>query len=77
MPERDGLITTAELAAILDQPDLRLFDCTTYLEYQPEGSAFPISRCPAGTPSRPGIFRARIFSICRANSPSQTSSCIS
>src|SRR6266704_3460754 len=38
MPERNGLITTAELAAILDQPDLRLFDGTTYLEYQPAGS---------------------------------------
>ena len=34
MPERNGLITTAELAAILNQPELRLFDCTTYLEYQ-------------------------------------------
>ena len=34
MPARDGLITTAELAGILEQPDLRLFDCTTYLEYQ-------------------------------------------
>ena len=32
MPERNGLITTAELAGILDRPDLRLFDCTTYLE---------------------------------------------
>src|ERR1700716_2685287 len=41
MPERNGLITTAELAAILDQPDLRLFDCTTYLEYQPAGSDIP------------------------------------
>ena len=41
MPERDTLITTAELAAILDRPDLRLFDSTTYLEYQPEGSDIP------------------------------------
>ena len=32
MPGRNGLISTAELAGILDQPDLRLFDCTTYLE---------------------------------------------
>src|SRR6187401_2780197 len=31
MPERGGLMTTAELAAIVDHPDLRLFDCTTYL----------------------------------------------
>ncbi len=41
MPARDGLITTAELAGLLDHPDLRLFDCTTYLEYLPEGSGAP------------------------------------
>ena len=46
MPERDGLITTAELADILGQPDLRLFDCTTYLEYQPEGSDVPYLAVP-------------------------------
>jgi thiosulfate/3-mercaptopyruvate sulfurtransferase len=41
MPERGELITSAELADLLDRPELRLFDCTTYLEYQPEGSAVP------------------------------------
>jgi thiosulfate/3-mercaptopyruvate sulfurtransferase len=46
MPERDGLISTAELAGIIDQPDLRLFDCTTYLEYQPEGSGVPYIAVP-------------------------------
>src|SRR5712671_802805 len=46
MPERNGLITTAELAAILDRPDLRLFDCTTYLEYQPAGSEAPYIAVP-------------------------------
>src|SRR5258707_8452020 len=46
MPERDGLLSTAELAGILDQPDLRLFDCTTYLEYQPEGSGIPYIAVP-------------------------------
>jgi thiosulfate/3-mercaptopyruvate sulfurtransferase len=46
MPGRNGLITTAELAGILGQPTA-LFDCTTYLEYQPEGSGVPISPCPA------------------------------
>src|SRR3979490_2291619 len=46
MPERDGLISTAELAGILDQPDLRLFDCTTYLEYQPPGSGIPYIAVP-------------------------------
>jgi thiosulfate/3-mercaptopyruvate sulfurtransferase len=46
MPARDGLITSAELAGILDRPDLRLFDCTTYLEYQPEGSGIPYIAVP-------------------------------
>ena len=46
MPERNELITTAELAGILDQPNLRLFDCTTYLEYQPEGSSVPYIAVP-------------------------------
>jgi thiosulfate/3-mercaptopyruvate sulfurtransferase len=46
MPERDQSITPAELAAILDRPDLRLFDCTTYLEYQPEGSDIPYVAVP-------------------------------
>ena len=46
MAVRDGLITTAELAGILDRPDLRLFDCTTYLEYQPEGSGVPYIAVP-------------------------------
>jgi thiosulfate/3-mercaptopyruvate sulfurtransferase len=38
---RNELITTAELAEILGQPDLRLFDCTTYLEPAPEGGGVP------------------------------------
>src|ERR1700731_3491663 len=46
MPARDGVISTAELAGLLDQPDLRLFDCTTYLEYQPEGSGIPYIAVP-------------------------------
>ena len=46
MRERDGLITTTELAGVLHQPDLRLFDCTTYLEYQPEGSGVPYIAVP-------------------------------
>jgi thiosulfate/3-mercaptopyruvate sulfurtransferase len=41
MATQDGLITTAELAGILHQPDLRLFDCTSYLEPAPEGSGVP------------------------------------
>ena len=46
MSERDALIGTEELADILDRPDLRLFDCTTYLEYQPAGSGIPYIAVP-------------------------------
>src|SRR6185503_2753701 len=46
MSGRNGLISTAELADILDQADLRLFDCTTYLEPAPEGSSLPYLAVP-------------------------------
>src|ERR1700749_4297117 len=46
MPGRNELISTAELADILGQPDLRLFDCTTYLEPAPEGSSLPYLAVP-------------------------------
>lgn len=46
MPAGNELITTAELADILGQPDLRLFDCTTYLEPAPEGSTLPYLAVP-------------------------------
>src|SRR6201995_515816 len=38
---RSELISTAELAGILSQPSLRIFDCTTTLDYQPPGSGVP------------------------------------
>ena len=46
MPERSGLVTTAELAVSLGQPNLRIFDCTTTLEYQPAGSDIPYIAVP-------------------------------
>ena len=41
MAGHNELITTAELADILTRPDLRLFDCTAYLEPAPAGSSVP------------------------------------
>ncbi|WGS21162.1 MULTISPECIES: sulfurtransferase [unclassified Bradyrhizobium] len=41
MADHNELITTAELADILTRPELRLFDCTTYLEPAPAGSGVP------------------------------------
>jgi thiosulfate/3-mercaptopyruvate sulfurtransferase len=46
MRERSGLITSAELADIIDQPNLRLFDCTTYLEPAPDDSTVPYNVVP-------------------------------
>jgi thiosulfate/3-mercaptopyruvate sulfurtransferase len=46
MPRRKELISTAELDGIIDQPDLRVFDCTTYLEPAPEGSDVPYIAVP-------------------------------
>jgi thiosulfate/3-mercaptopyruvate sulfurtransferase len=46
MPGHNGLISSAELADILGQADLRLFDCTTYLEPAPEGSNDPYLAVP-------------------------------
>lgn len=46
MPAENQLITTAELAGMLGQPELRLFDCTTYLEPAPEGSTRPYLDVP-------------------------------
>ena len=41
MAGHSELITTAELADILTRPELRLFDCTTYLEPAPASSGVP------------------------------------
>jgi thiosulfate/3-mercaptopyruvate sulfurtransferase len=46
MSGSNGLITTAELTHIVDQPKLRLFDCTTYLEPAPAGSTAPYLAVP-------------------------------
>ena len=41
MSQPTPLITTAQLAAILGDPNLRLYDCTTYNEPVPPGSDVP------------------------------------
>ena len=46
MPGHNDLISTAELAETLGHSDLRLFDCTTYLEPAPEGSSQPYLAVP-------------------------------
>src|SRR5580692_6118205 len=46
MAARSELISTTELADILNQPNLRVFDCTTRLEYLPPGSDAPYKVVP-------------------------------
>ena len=44
MSQPAALITTEQLATILGDPNLRLYDCTTYLEPAPPGSDVPYRR---------------------------------
>jgi len=46
MQEPKALISTTELAGYLGQPDLRIYDCTTYLEPTPAGSEDPYFAVP-------------------------------
>ena len=46
MPQPAALITTEQLAAILGDPNLRLYDCTTYNEPVPPGSDVPYRAVP-------------------------------
>ena len=41
MTGRDALIGTEQLARLIGTKELRLFDCTSYLDSQPEGSPVP------------------------------------
>lgn len=46
MRDPEALISTERLAAMLGQPDLRIFDCTTWLEPAPPGSNDPYVAVP-------------------------------
>jgi thiosulfate/3-mercaptopyruvate sulfurtransferase len=46
MRDPKALISTAQLASALGQPDLRVYDCTTYLEPTPAGSEDPYIAVP-------------------------------
>ena len=46
MREPEALISTEQLAAALGRPDLRVYDCTTYLEPPPPGSDDPYVAVP-------------------------------
>jgi thiosulfate/3-mercaptopyruvate sulfurtransferase len=46
MRDPQALMSTAELSKILGQPDVRVYDCTTYLEPPPPGSDDPYVAVP-------------------------------
>ena len=46
MSQPAALITTVQLAAVLSDPNLRLYDCTTYNEPVPPGSDVPYRAVP-------------------------------
>ncbi len=46
MSDPNELITSAELAGLLDRPELRLFDCTTTLEPAPADAGVPYIAVP-------------------------------
>ena len=46
MRDPQALISTEQLAAVLGQPNLRIYDCTTYLEPAPPGSDDPYLAVP-------------------------------
>jgi thiosulfate/3-mercaptopyruvate sulfurtransferase len=69
MREPNALISTDALARELSASDLRVFDCTTYLEPPPPGSDDPYIAVPGAAASRRRTFRARTSSTCNANFP--------
>ncbi|MEA2819798.1 MAG: thiosulfate/3-mercaptopyruvate sulfurtransferase [Bradyrhizobium sp.] len=56
MRDPQALISTEQLAACLGQPNLRIYDCTTYLEPSPPGSDDPY----VAVPGRPSFEEAHI-----------------
>jgi thiosulfate/3-mercaptopyruvate sulfurtransferase len=46
MRDANALVSTGQLAAILREPDLRIYDCTTYLEPAPPGRDDPYVAVP-------------------------------
>ena len=46
MRDPQALMSTADLASLLRQPRLRVYDCTTYLETPPPGSDDPYIAVP-------------------------------
>ena len=69
MSQTASVITTEQLASILGDPNLRLYDCTTYNEPVPPGSDVPYRAVPGDKTFEAGHIPGPIFSTCKASSP--------
>ena len=77
MRDPHALISSEQLAAMLGLPDLRIYDCTTYLDPPPPGIDDPYIPVPGRHLRARRTFRAPTFSTCRASSPIQRQNCAS
>lgn len=69
MPQFQPLISTDELAAAIDRPNVRIFDCTTFLEPPPPGSDAPYEAVPGRQTFEEAHIPGPTSSTCKENSP--------
>ena len=75
MREPNALISTEALAHDLGDSNLRIFDCTTYLEPPPPGSDDPYIAVPGRRAFEVAHIPGADSSICRASSPTTPRAC--
>jgi hypothetical protein len=73
----EALVSTAWLAAHLDDPDLRIFECTTWLRPAEPDDGVPYHPEAGRADYQAGHSRARVFSTCRASCRARTRRCTS
>ena len=71
----EALVQTDWLEAHLADPNLRIFDCTTYLKPAEPGSDMPYLIVSGRADSTAGIFQAPVSSIFRASCLTTRRSC--
>ena len=74
---REALVPTDWLEAHLGDPDLRVFECTTYLKYAEPDAGVPYHPEAGRADYEAGHIPARVFWTCRASCRARTRPCIS
>jgi hypothetical protein len=69
MRDPNGIISTEALAALLGQPSLRVYDCTTYNNPPPPGVDEPYIPVPGLATFREAHIPVLTFWTCRVNFP--------